>query len=175
MAVFLPDKNKEIIVFEKLFRQNYKPLVVFCARLVSDRAMAEDIVQEVFVRFYQNMGEKPDIHSARPYLYTAVRNQALNNLKHLKVEGKYQKRQTETNDNYVEPEKEMEAIELEYAIYEAIEELPSKCQEVFRKSRFEGLTNPEIACVLGLSVRTVETHITHALTRIRKKIGHLFI
>lgn len=171
MVAFFADKNKELIAFEKLFRQNYKPLVVFCSRLVNNRALAEDIVQDVFIRFYQGGNERIHVHSAKPYLYTAVRNQALNTLKHQNVEGNYQKYQAASSGHSTDPDLEMDAIELEYAIYEAIEALPFKCGEVFRKSRFDGLSNPEIATALGLSVRTVETHITHALSRIRKKIG----
>jgi RNA polymerase sigma-70 factor (ECF subfamily) len=65
----------------------------------------------------------------------------------------------------------MEDNELKLRLYEAIDQLPEQCQKVFRMSRFEGLKQQEIADRLGISIKTVKNHITHALQVLHKVLA----
>ena len=61
--------------------------------------------------------------------------------------------------------------ELEHRIFKIVDGLPPKCQEIFRMSRVNGLSNKEIAEKFQISIRTVETQISNALKVLRKKLG----
>jgi RNA polymerase sigma-70 factor (ECF subfamily) len=65
----------------------------------------------------------------------------------------------------------MEENELKISLYKAIDQLPEQCQKVFRMSRFEELKQQEIADRLGISIKTVKNHITHALKQLNKVLG----
>src|SRR5262249_41089538 len=67
--------------------------------------------------------------------------------------------------------REMEEDELKVRLYEAIDQLPEQCQRVFKMSRFEELKQREIADKLGISIKTVKNHITHALKVLNKVLG----
>src|SRR5260370_37520717 len=89
---------------------------------------------------------------------------------------KNQRRQRRQKDFNRLPEatfelREMEENELRVRLYKAIDQLPEQCQKVFRMSRFEELKPQEIADRLGISIKTVKNHITHALKQLNRVLG----
>ncbi len=169
----------DLKVFEMLFNMQYKPLCHFAQRFVFDLDTAREIVQDIFVRIWEKRASLPVNKSLETYLYTSVRNKCLDYLKHLNVEYEYEKMrireiQEYDNNSFNTSNQPLEALiteELENAIKTALENLPEKCREIFKLSRYKGLKYREIAEELNISVKTVETQMTRAIYSMRKELS----
>lgn len=150
-----------------LFERHWEQLYSNAVHILHNREIAKDVVQEVFLSFWENRGSQP-IQNVGGYLSRAAKFKALNEIRdnkanlHDEVE-----KATERSEGDHNP---LDAEELQEQIVEVIQELPERCREVFVLSREEHLTNKEIANKLNLSQRTVETHISNALKHLRKKL-----
>lgn len=158
--------------FENTFRKYYVSLYEYCYGIIGKRNISEDIVQDTFV-YYWNNRDKIEINtSLKSYLYSSVRNGALNYIKKQAIERKHNPLIVEFLDeiqysNHVEDE--LNDIE---KIKRAIEELPEQCRRVFLMSCLDGLKYKEIAEDLNISMNTVKTHISKAYRLIRENVGH---
>ena len=156
---------------EKLFNQFYPSLTLFARKYVHDLETAREIVQELFVSLWEKQEHWRMPDSPKNYLFQAVRNRALNHLKQ-------QQREALGLQHYIESHPAephfshdpIEMAELEARLHQCIHTLPPACRNVFILSRFEGKKNEEIARELGISKRTVETHISKALRLLRQKL-----
>lgn len=157
---------------ETLFRQYYAGLCDYALSLVGSRNAAEDLVQDVFVALSERGEARVLGEGARAYLYRAVRNRALNHLKQHRIT-----RRDEVDLTRVRPDVQRGADytvrqhQLTQAIEEGIEAMSPRQRQVFTLSRHHDLTYAEIAAVLGIGERTVETHMTRALTALREKLA----
>ena len=155
-------------LFQMLFRQHYTALVQFAFGFVRSETVAEDLVQQVFVRVWEQRKVLQVNVTWKGYLYTAVRNQALNELrqtsKTASLDGVTEQVQSGT------PLSAVEHSELSESLHVAMEELPPKCQEIFRLKRQEGLSYRKIAEQLGVSEKTVENQLGIALKKLRKHL-----
>ncbi len=157
---------------EMLFKEHYSILTAYANKFLSDLDDSREIVQDVFVKLFDNKDSIKIHTSAKAHLFTSVRNACLNTIKQ-------RKNHAEHHDNIkylssgasMQADKILEQTELEHEIYKAIDELPEQCQRIFKLNRFDGFTNQEIADQLGISKRTVETQISKALKSLRVKIG----
>jgi RNA polymerase sigma-70 factor (ECF subfamily) len=155
--------------FEKLFHEYYNGLCHFAVRFISDRDEAEEIVQDTFVRLWQQREQLHIKHSIKSYLFQSVRNNCLNRLKHQAVVREYEAfRQIHHHSH--ENEDVLVTRELEDRIGESINLLPPERKRIFQMSRDEGLSYREIAAELGLSVKTVENQIGRALRFLRTEL-----
>ncbi len=148
---------------KKLFYQYYPFLCQNVYRIVKDRAIAEDLAQDTFFKFWNKRNELKIEISIKAYLRKMAVNEALY---YLRKNKKFQKEEVTVlqyvaNDDNVE--EQILHQELEEKIAEAIALLPPRCQEVFKLSRFEELTYKEIAARLDISVKTVENQMGKAL------------
>ena len=158
-----------------MFREHFKALTIYAKRYVQDLDSAQDITQEVFVRLYEKRSTLEIHTSLKAFLYTAVRNRCLDALRSNKTHQLHKeqiKSQTEEITSFTidQDEQLIEQTALQQKLYNAINELPEQNQKIFRLSRLEGKTNQEIADQLHLTKRTVETHISNALKKLRKII-----
>ncbi len=155
--------------FEALFRAYHAPLCAFAYRMVRSRAVAEELVQEVFLYLWQHRETWVAHTSVRTYLFTATRNAALN---HLRRERLFTQSETEAIELFSQSppstESDLALSELERAVERAIERLPERCRLIYTMSREQGLSYAEIAEVLGLSVKTVEAQMGRAFKALRK-------
>ncbi|WP_353124308.1 RNA polymerase sigma-70 factor [Parapedobacter pyrenivorans] len=158
------------IAFEEAFKSNFKALHAYAHTLLQDALMAEEIVQTVFLKLWENR-ERMTIHtSLRAYLYKSVYHESLNYLKHKKVQRKYmeeamvEQKQRQTDELTADSE-------LRHQLHAALQRLPEKCRTVFQLSRFEELRYHEIAERLGISVKTVEAHMGKALKLLRVRLA----
>jgi len=157
--------------FELLFRYYYPGLVVFASNIVLNRDEAEEIVQDFFVRLWENRSAVKPGNTFKSYVFTSVKNRSINFLKNASVKQHVideLKKQMETEmrfnpDIYVDSE-------IQQKLKAAFEKLPQRTAEIFTLSRFKGFSNTEIAENLGLSKRTVETQISNALKILRKEL-----
>ncbi len=150
-----------------LFDYYYTGLVVFADRYIHDMEMAEDIVQSVFVRLWENR-QAIKSSSIRHYLANAVKNNCIDLIRKNETREKYARRQIDREKEYGGDF--WAESELERMIETAVGNLPARCREIFIMSRYEGLKSNEIAEKLQLSQRTVETQITKALKILRKEL-----
>ncbi|MEN8230068.1 MAG: RNA polymerase sigma-70 factor [Bacteroidota bacterium] len=158
-------------VFEKLFREYFRPLVVYALQYVKEEGIAEDIVQDVFLYIYEKKDSFPVHGHKRYFLYNLVRNRCLNRLEYQKIRKENNPvLHTLFNNSPEDPFELVSVIEFEHRYLQTVENLSPKCRQVFEMSRFEGRKNQEIADELGMSKRTVETHITQALKILRKRL-----
>lgn len=157
--------------FRVLFDRYYTPLSIYALRMLNDEEMAIDVVQSFFVALYEQ-SKTLSVSNARSFCYQSVHNRCLNELKHQKVRSAFAERTQATAEHPTSNiEDNIYAAELEARLTAAINQLPSQCQNIFKMSRFEGLTNDEIAIRLDISKRTVETQISKALQELRKWAG----
>lgn len=160
-------KSGDRRAFTLLFDYYYTGLVVFADRYMHDLELSEDIVQSVFVRLWENR-QSIQSSSICYYLSSAVKNNCIDLIRKKETQEKYVRRQLSGNvdsgaDFWAESE-------LEQMIEKSIANLPPRCAEIFRMSRFDGLKTHEIAEKLQLSNRTVETQISNALKVLRKDL-----
>lgn len=153
--------------YETVFRQYYKPLMAYAFRFLSDMAIAENVVQDVYLRLWQKRHEIIITTSLQNYLFRSVKNHCLNFLDHEKIKSSYCKSVIDRESDRTDYNEFFPEIGLLHRIEVAIATLPDKRQEIFRLAREEGLKYREIAERLGLSVKTVEAQMTLALKYLR--------
>lgn len=154
--------------FEKLFERYYTRLVVFAIKYVNDEDTAREMVQDVFVAFYEKRNSLHVHTSIKSHLYQSVRNRCLNHIKREKiVRGHHDQIQLANQNDEAFFDKTVETTEFENSVFNLIKALPEKCRQIFEMSRFEGVKNDDIAAQLNISKRTVETQISKALRFLR--------
>lgn len=138
-------------------------------RIVFAPDVAEELVQDVFFRFWSKREHLSEIDALRTYLIRAARNTALNHLRRQKLEHAHEEREAAMGEPYTTEHADdaTTAGELTEAVNAAINRLPPRCREVFLMSRDGGLTYVEIARELGISIKTVETQMGRALKTLR--------
>ncbi len=158
--------------FGEIFNRYDRLLYIYAYKKLEDKEEAKDLVQEVFTVLWDNREKIRIKESLSSYLYTALRNKALNlfrdrniNDKYLRSLAGFMSMTTETTDHLAREANINALIEKE------IDGLPEKMREVFRLRRNEYLSNKEIALRLGISEQTVATHMKRALKAIRLKLG----
>ena len=153
--------------FEELFRAYFTPLMVFARKFLKDEDEAREVVQKVFISLWEKREEIDLTSSIKPYLFTSVHNRSLNVIRDRK---KFSDEEIPDMAGDWDVSAQIETMELEQKIKEAIDSLPEKCREIFELNRFDGLKYSEIASQLGISVRTVENQISKALKILREKL-----
>ncbi|MCW9707921.1 RNA polymerase sigma-70 factor [Fodinibius salsisoli] len=158
--------------FKKLFETYYSPLLQFAYRYVNSRSVAEGVVQDVFLWIWENKQGWEVRGKLKTYLFRAVKHQAIDYLRHERTREKYQQQFSEIRTQSISPEIPLDDEERDFvqAVQELIEELPQRPRMVYKLSRLEGLTYKEIAEVLDVSPKTVESHISRALDYLRKHL-----
>ncbi len=155
--------------FELLFRRYHKVLCSHAVRFVYSREIAEDLVSDVFCKFWKSRSYESVTNSFRHYLFRSVRNEAYNylrlefqKLERLETAEFQESGQASAPDTIAQYEEVLGRVEY------LVESLPPQCRKVFLMSRFEGRKYQEIANELGISVKTVEVHIGKALVSMRQ-------
>lgn len=156
--------------FDALFRAWYTPLVRYAYRFTEgDQDEAEELVQEAFVKLWKQRDSLDLQHSVKAYLYRMVHNQALNRLRTQRIHERYTQHQTRQMAQEYESPKDDPELQQRYR--KVLDALPDQCRHVFELSRFEALKYREIAEQLGISIKTVETHMGKALRILRQELA----
>lgn len=149
--------------FDEIFRRHYASLCLYAMRFINDQHSAEDVVQELFVKFWERRNELQINVSVQSYLYKSTYHASLNYLRGKKVRGSYQANVQSESVELSDTTDSMIQGELEYRIESEINDLPSRTQEIFKLNRFENKKYREIAQDLNISIKTVEAHMSKAL------------
>ena len=170
--------SKDKSAFDMLFRSYYSPLMLIASDILRNRQLAEEAVQDVFVKLWK-MGPGLSIDSSlSAYLTKMVRNRCIDYLranerriKTVSIENRevqLKLHEYGMNDSF---EEELYSDSLEIALKQAIDQLPSQCRQIFVLNRFDGLSTKEISEKLNISVSTVKTQITRALQKMKEAVN----
>jgi RNA polymerase sigma-70 factor, Bacteroides expansion family 1 len=164
--------------FDSIYQRWYKKSFAFAKSYLHDSMAAEDIVSESIIKLWKSMSES-NIEHPDALLFTILRNKTLDYLKHESIRKNAEKEMSETLNRELalristleacDPD-EIFSAELTNKIEEVLTLLPPKTREIFELSRFEGLSAKAIAEKKGLSVKSVEYHITQALKKLRSEL-----
>jgi len=164
-------KAGDRLAFKRIYMEYVPKVYRFAQRYMKDDNDVEDIVQEVFIRLWTVRTSVNPTLSFDNYLFTIARNLIFNHHR-ARINEVYLQDTVLASlekESYM-PEDEIIAQDLSQYIDKIVEQLPAKQQEVFKLSRHQMLTYREIAEQLGISEKTVESHIYQALKFIRKEI-----
>ncbi|WP_232064768.1 RNA polymerase sigma-70 factor [Rhodocytophaga rosea] len=152
---------------ELLYRHYYQPLCSHAIRFLYSKAVAEDLVSEIFYQFYQKGIYREITTSYRAYLYKTVRHRAYNYLrKETNCLLNDDSLKSFSDDTHQQPDAILQYEELYQDVEKAINSLPGQCRKIYLMHRFEGKKYAQIATELHLSPKTVEVQIrkaSHAL------------
>ena len=159
----------EFSEFDQLFRTHYQFMCNVANKILHDREASEDVVQDIFAKFWTKKTEIPPQQAGRNFLFRVTINASLDHLeKHKRIVRLEDQGPAVSSAN--ETEENINLKELELKISKSLDELPPKCRAVFVLSRYEGMKYREIAEHLNISVKTVENHMGKALIHMRKKL-----
>jgi RNA polymerase sigma-70 factor, ECF subfamily len=165
-------RQGDIKQFETLFRSSYISLVKYAGTLIKDHDTAEEIVQDLFFRIWQEREKLKIESSLNGYLFRAVHNRCLHHIEHLKVVDRHEKEMANLPPQNAEnPADILQYKELQARIAAILERLPERCGKIFCMNRFEGMKYSEIAEKLSVSVKTVEANMGKALKEFRKALA----
>ncbi len=157
--------------FRVLFDEYHQKVYSLAIHLTRSESIAEDIVQDVFLKIWQNRSNLDKIEYFKAYLKVAARNTSLNYLRKiarekLAMEGLVLSDITSVKGSTTDPERSI--IEKQYGqiLEQAIGSLPPRQAQIYRMSRIMGMKNGEIALELGISIHTVKEHLKIAMKRI---------
>ena len=158
--------------YKELFLKFYEPLCQFTWTYTRSRHISEELVQDVFLTVWELRENLNPEQNIRSYLYQSVRNSALNHIKHKRLAEEYNR-----DIEWLEP---LPAVQhhsyegnsnLEQNVKQAINDLPDGARRIYSLSRNEGLTYREIATVLDISIKTVESQMSRALRKMRNALS----
>jgi RNA polymerase sigma-70 factor (family 1) len=160
-------KTNEVAAFEALYERYFDKLYNHAFEKLNDRFLAQEVVQELFVSFWQNR-HNIEIHvSLAAYFFRAIRNLIINQFKKRLIYERHIDKIILTQTTLIDPTNEwLDYTDLQDTYQSALQTLPEKCREVFVMSR-NGATNKEISETLNISIKTVEQHISKALRTLR--------
>ncbi len=159
---------KDSQIFRTVFDRFYIPLCLFAEKYVERQEQANDIVQDCFVKLWQLRNDFIYLHQVKSFLYTSVRNKALNEVEHRMVVQEYAQKMIskESEEFFYNQVIEEETYRI---LYETIDSLPPQTKAVIKCS-LEGLSNKEIADTLAVSTETVHTLKKIAYRKLRESL-----
>lgn len=157
--------------FSVIFKTYYVDLVLFANTYIHDKAVAEEIVQEMFIKLWEKHKTLNITTSLKSYLLKSIQNKCFDWIQHLKVRDSYRNYQLQYPELYKNNTEEyILHSELNKQIEKVFEQLSPEIVKTFKMNRFDGLKYNEIAEELDVSLRTVESRISKALLAFRKII-----
>jgi RNA polymerase sigma-70 factor (ECF subfamily) len=156
--------------FREFYTGNVFRLFQFAFTFVQNREQAEEIVNDVFLKFWQNRSRIDQIDNVAVYLYVAVKNTAANYLR--KVKGVVDLENQAAHHFYLSPDPEQLLVtdELRKKIAASIDGLPPRCKLIFKLVKEDGLSASEVASILDISYKTVTTQLTIALKKLEEAL-----
>lgn len=166
--------NDDKKALEELFNYYYPRLYQFSKSFLKLEDGIDDILQEVFVKIWQNRKNIRSSDTFSPFIFTMTRNLLLNELRSRLSKQKIKAEIVKLSVTHEYRSLEnLEYGELKQTVDQIVNNLPEKQREVFLLSRYEGLSHKEIAEKLHISTKTVEYHISQSISTIKSKLDQL--
>lgn len=177
-----PKLSDELFIFEKMaegdqkafrffFDKYYEDLCHFINTYIHNPSIAEEIVQDIFIYFWENKETLTISYSVKSYLYQATKNRSLNFIRNEKRRSRIHDRilsdsksESEPNDSYLDTE------QLKQIISFSIQKLPPRCREIYSLCKEEHLTYKEVAEKMGISQKTVENQMGIVIRKLKTSL-----
>ena len=159
--------------FDLLFVRYHPKVVAFLKACTGDEEQARDIAQDIFFNIWKDRAKLSEVRSFEGYLFQMARFSVYNYYDHLDVMKKYVeegKKQSERTSSG--PEEKLKERQIKARIAETVRKMPRRRREIFIMSRWGGYSNDEIAERLNINKRTVENHLTAALSGLRSALKY---
>jgi len=165
-------RQGDIKAFDELYHQYAKKLMAFALTFFSDKNLAEEAVQVIFIRIWEKRQDLDSSKSFKTYLFQSVKFFMYNHIRDRKQSCTIEEAPMGSFLEENKIEDELVYGELEITTQLLIEKLPAVQKNVFKLSKLEGLTSAEIATKLNLSKRTIDHHIYLATKKIKIGLHH---
>jgi RNA polymerase sigma-19 factor, ECF subfamily len=163
-------RNGDHDAFEAVFREHYAGLCSFANRFVAAPDVAEEIVQDVFAGLWKGRVDLRITRSVRAWLYTSVRNHALNHSKRARAEQPLHADDARFRTQAT-PETDLLAGDVAHRVNRALESLPDRCRETMLLRWKHGLSHAEIAQSMGVTIKAVERNLSRGIRALRDRLG----
>lgn len=161
--------NNSEVAFGKLYAFYHQKLVSFAYSILHAREMAEEVVEDVFIKVWKKRTTIDKVENLAVYLYVSVKNTALNRLsgkaRALLVQP-YDDLDSTTEPLHSNPYELMISAEIMNKMNEAVEKLPPRCKMIFKLIREDGLKYKDVSSILNISVNTIDAQMAIAIKRI---------
>ncbi len=165
--------NSDQHAFAQLFVSSMPYLCQFANSIIKDKKLAEEIVSDVFTRIWQKRSTLAEVENFKLYLYISTKNTSLNYLsRHFRKETvSLDEMAINTTTSPYTPEQLLITSDVAKRIDEEIQKLPARCKIIFKLAKEDGLKYTDIANLLNISVKTIDSQIAIALKKISKAIN----
>ena len=170
--------SKDKGAFDMLFRSYYSALVFYATDILRDRQLAEEAVQDVFIKLWKTGSNLSINTSLDSYLTSMVHNRCIDyiranerRIKTVSIEDRDVQIKLHELGMEASFDEELFSDSMEITLQRALEQLPPQCRQIFVLNRFDELSTKEIAEKLNISVSTVKTQISRALKKLKEAVG----
>ncbi|EPR71371.1 RNA polymerase ECF-type sigma factor [Cyclobacterium qasimii M12-11B] len=165
-------KQGDMAAFDELYFRYAKKLMAFSLTFLADQQLAEEAVQEVFVRVWERRKKLDETKSFKSYLFQAVKFYMYNYIRDRKKDCSLDDLSVDCLVASNNQEDDLTYSEMEGMVMELIEKLPKVQKEVFKLNKLKGMNSDQIAHQMNLSKRTIEHHIYLASKSLKKNLLH---
>ncbi len=157
--------------FARLFHAWRDKLYFFTLKFTQSPQQSEDLVQDVFVKLWLHREQLSEISNFSAWIYRVIKNQAISALRKIALETTLMaelKKEAVAGGQPVE--EELFHKQLQQKLMEVIEQLPPRQKQIYTLTRMEGMKQEEVAKLLGISLSTVQNHMTEALRKLKSTL-----
>lgn len=163
-------------VFENIFNNYYARLYVHALGIVKEEDDAQDIMQDVFCSFWENIGKYDLSTNILPLLYKIVHTRCIDFIRHINAEQNYISSHLNASDTECDEEYDFEDYQNRmHRVTEEIEKLPPQTKRVFVEAVLHEKSYREVAELLHIQPSTVKTHVSRAYKALRKNIQFILL
>ncbi|MET1055205.1 MAG: RNA polymerase sigma-70 factor [Pedobacter sp.] len=166
--------HNDEMAFNQLYQQNVVKIFQFAYSFVKEKEIAEEIVNDVFVRLWLDRAKLDKIRNLTVYLYVAVKNASLNYLNRVSSrKNSFMTAYEQSFELFVlqpNPEQLMIGKQMKLSIDQAVNQLPPRCRVIFKMIREDNLTANEVAQILEISNKTVFAQLSIAIKKLEELV-----
>jgi RNA polymerase sigma-70 factor (family 1) len=168
-------RGGDVVAFQKIYSKYNRPLLAFARRNISAIEECEEIIQDLFETLWSRR-HSLEVSSLRHYLYSSVRYKIIRHFQHSRVKQKYEEHYRFFEEVYdaVEKEDREDIVLIQERLDRCLNDLPERCQVVFRLRLYENLSNSEIAERMKITKKTVEVYIFKAFSHLRSSYHKIY-
>lgn len=157
--------------FNVLYKAYSRPLFLRVVNMIKSEDDAQEIIQELFIKLWQNRDTIDTIKSFQSYIFTIANNLVYNYLRKISHnQALIQKLLLNAADHYLDGQELLENKEAAEIFQKAINQLTPQCKQVFQLCKIDGKSHKEVAELMGISMPTVNSHMTNAVRSIKEYI-----